>query len=215
MAAQAEHANEAPTPTMMVLVADLLKTRSSVLVLRWSGRSRLVSDAECYTFGYDVARLFTIIADVHAQCDIDPDDVFGTCLTCKRLTAPTKSKLNCMRSIITEASLYREQDKPFHMWSRRWNNMDLVDIQDWAGEEIKTITISQIFLDAPYEVRVRKFLPQDGDMIEDAYCHDGVMRKYQIPQYALADLEKTASMFENFIDRSIVRYISHGVQALG
>jgi hypothetical protein len=120
-----------------------------------------------------------------------------------------------MRSIITEASLYREQEKPFHMWSRRWKNMDLVDIQDWAGEEIKTITISQIFLDAPYKVRVRKFLPQDGDMIEDAYFHDGIMRKYQIPQYALADLEEAASMFESFIDRSIGGYIWGAVGGSG
>jgi hypothetical protein len=85
--------------------------------------------------------------------------------------------------------------------------MDLVDVNDWVSDEVKTITLSQILLDAPYQVRVREFKPQDGDMIEDAYMQNGQIKKYQITRYALADLEETAAMSHVWIDRNIGRYI--------
>jgi hypothetical protein len=86
--------------------------------------------------------------------------------------------------------------------------MELVNISDWASDEIKTITISQIFLDAPYDVKVRKFIPQEGDMIEDSWFQNGRMKKYAVPCYALFDLEETAAMLEGFIDRNISKYIT-------
>ena len=81
------------------------------------------------------------------------------------------------------------------MWTKRWKTMDLVDIDHWASDDIKTITISQIFLDAPYQVRVRELIPQDGDMLEDSYYKDRLVKKYQIPCCALANLEEIAKMF--------------------
>ncbi|KAK5702417.1 hypothetical protein LTR17_022344 [Elasticomyces elasticus] len=141
------------------------------------------------------------------RCKPNPDDPFGLCLTCASVSGPTMSRLNCLRYKITDAALYREQDAPFHMWSKRWKNMDLVDIADWASDEIKTITISQIFLDAPYKVRVKRFIPRDGDMLEDAWFQNGTMRKYQIPCYALCDMAETATMLEDFIDHNIGTYI--------
>ena len=196
--------------TTLGLAGDLLKMQHSVRLPHLHVRSELVSDAGYSTFGYDLPDK-SDAATNFAQCVIDPDDENGECLTCKRVTKPTKSTLNCLRYTVTDASLYREQDKPFHMWSRRWSNMDLVDIQDWADAEVKTVTISQIFLDAPYDVRVRKFIPQAGDMIEDAYCLNGKMRKYRIPQYALASLEETATMFQNFIEVNVGRYINGAI----
>lgn len=89
--------------------------------------------------------------------------------------------------------------------------MDLIDIQDWADEKAKTITISQIFLDAPYQVKVRKFIPQPGDMLKDVWCQNGVKKEYNIPCYALADLVETATMLEEFIDRNITTYINGAI----
>jgi hypothetical protein len=99
------------------------------------------------------------------------------------------------------------------MWSKRWKTMDLVDIDHWASDDIKTITISQIFLDAPYQVRVREFIPQDGDMLEDSYYKDGLVKKYQIPRYALANLEETAKMFSTWIDQNVGKYINGTVDS--
>ncbi|KAK1083527.1 hypothetical protein LTR48_006201 [Friedmanniomyces endolithicus] len=141
------------------------------------------------------------------RCKPNPDDPFGPCLTCAAISGPTLSGLDCLRYKITDAALYREQEAPFHMWSKRWKNMDLVDIADWASDEIKTITVSQIFLDAPYEVRVKRFIPREGDMVEDAWFQNGTMRKYEIPCYALCDMTEAANMLVDFIDRNVVNYI--------
>lgn len=112
-------------------------------------------------------------------------------------------QLPCLRWIITDASLHREQDRPFPLHSTRWPTMDLVDINTWASSEIRTITLSQIFLKAPYEVQVREFKPVDGDML----CSNGKGESYHMPRYAIANMHQTAAMLEAFIEQYIPAYI--------
>lgn len=85
--------------------------------------------------------------------------------------------------------------------------MELVDITDWASDETKTITVSQIFLDAPYEVKVKEFIPVQGDMLVEQWNSGGVVKSHKIPRYALADMEETARMLQKFIDKSVANYI--------
>ena len=70
--------------------------------------------------------------------------------------------------------------------------MDLVNITAWVSTNTKTIQLSQIFVDAPYQVEVKEFIPVDGDMLEDRWTSGGVTRSHPIPRYALANMEKTA-----------------------
>ncbi len=53
---------------------------------------------------------------------------------------------------------------PCQIFSRRWQSMNIVDIQGWASADIKTIYLSQIFLNASYPVQVREFIPTEGDL---------------------------------------------------
>src|SRR4051812_7988844 len=87
-----------------------------------------------------------------SQCEPDMDNIHGPCLVCRNASALVVSQLPCLRWIITDSSLYREQNMPYQMFSQRWKSMDLVDIQDWVSSETKTIVLSQIYLDAPYTV---------------------------------------------------------------
>jgi hypothetical protein len=48
-------------------------------------------------------------------------------------------------------------------------------------------------------------------MIEDGWFQNGRMKKYAVPLYALCDLEETAAMLEEFIDRNISTYITGAV----
>lgn len=66
--------------------------------------------------------------------------------------------------------------------------MELIDITKWASEETKTIVISQIFLDAPYQVRVKEFAPVRGDMLEEQWNSGSVVKSHKIPRYALDDM---------------------------
>lgn len=70
--------------------------------------------------------------------------------------------------------------------------MDLVNIEDWASTEDQIIEVSQVFLKAPYKLRVRQFIPQEGDMLEEIW-HDGyIQRRFPIPPYAIVDMEEAA-----------------------
>ncbi|KAL4919312.1 hypothetical protein BDW62DRAFT_216989 [Aspergillus aurantiobrunneus] len=144
------------------------------------------------------------------RCEPDNEDVQGDCLTCQRAhqsKAPSIRKLPCLRWIITDVSLYREQDMPCQLFSKRWQSMDLIDITDWASSETKTITLSQIHVDAPYEVQVRKFVPTEGDMLETAWLSGHYVKRHRMPQYALADMEGAAKVLKWLTSKYVGQYI--------
>ncbi|AEO71828.1 uncharacterized protein THITE_2031104, partial [Thermothielavioides terrestris NRRL 8126] len=141
------------------------------------------------------------------RCHPNLSDRQGPCLNCLALTVPVIRKLPCLRWIITDSSLYREQSKPYQLFSTRWQSMDLVDVDTWASSEVRRIRLSQIYLDAPYEVEVREFVPVEGDMLEEKWTSNGVTRSHRIPRYALADMEKSAAVLQAFIQDNIARYI--------
>ncbi|KAK5449838.1 hypothetical protein LTS15_008410 [Exophiala xenobiotica] len=142
-------------------------------------------------------------------CEPDPSDPTGECLPCKGRKGNVLCKsIPCLRMIITKASLYREQDRPYQLFSTRWQNMDIVDITTWRSREVKTIQISQIFLDAPYSVEVREFEPVDGDMLEEKWMSGSEVKIHSIPRYALANMGKTAEMLVQYINNNVARYIN-------
>lgn len=124
------------------------------------------------------------------------------------MTTKTLSGLPCCRYIVTDATLFREQEAPYQVYSKRWQTMDIVDISDWASDEIKTVDISQIYLDAPWTVQVREFVPVEGDLLEEQWTSQGVTRAHRIPRYGLADMNETAEMMQWWIDQNVYTYIA-------
>ncbi|KAF7553282.1 hypothetical protein G7046_g7146 [Stylonectria norvegica] len=96
------------------------------------------------------------------RCESNPDDPNGSCLTCQ---------------------------VPGYEWTRRWNNNISDPIQNWASTEIKVIRISEGLSNRWVEVRVRRFIPQDGDKLERTWDYKGKKKSVAIPPYALVDLE--------------------------
>lgn len=85
--------------------------------------------------------------------------------------------------------------------------MDLVDIVDWASDELRIIDLTQVIVNAPYSVVVRKFVPQDGDMLEEEWSKDGRAQKHAIPPYALANMQSTALMLEGWMTSQVWCYV--------
>lgn len=81
------------------------------------------------------------------------------------------------------------------------------DITEWASDEIKVINLTQTFLDAPFTLRVRKFVPKEGDMLSERWQDGDVERTHPIPPYAMVSLEETAEMYRGFIERNTYLYI--------
>lgn len=101
------------------------------------------------------------------------------------------------------------------MFSQRWKRMELVDIQNWANDEIYTIEISVMLLHAPYKAEVRKFVPEPGDMMAERWTKDGKTVDYLLPAYGFSNMENTASAIKQMIEREVANYICATVGTCG
>jgi hypothetical protein len=119
----------------------------------------------------------------------------------------------CFRYKVPDAHLYREQNAPLQMYSRRWQSMDMVDIQEWASKEMVTLQISNISIDAPFELRVRKFVPVEGDVTDRAWFDKTTnsMRVCRIPPYAIASMAQASEAYEKMIESNVANYVTHMV----
>jgi len=147
------------------------------------------------------------------QCNPDPEDPSGACLTCKGITGPTLCKMPCYRYIITDASLYREQRAPYQVYTQRWQSMDIVNIpdSDWASSEVRTIIVSPNHLDAPFQFHVREFIPVDGDMLEEQWMTSHGRESVPVPRYAVAEMHETANDMKEYIEGNMGNFIAETV----
>ena len=87
--------------------------------------------------------------------------------------------------------------------------MDLIDINEWASDATRSLEVTQTFLHAPYTLEVKQFIPIDGDMLQEIWTDgNGIVRKHDIPPYALHDMGKTAKSIQTFVDKNIATYIT-------
>ena len=91
--------------------------------------------------------------------------------------------------------------------------MDMIDVEQWASPEIKAIEITQDFCGTSYALRVRQFVPLEGDLLEEIWNDNGTKRTHQIPPYAIADMGAAAKTIQSFVDSSMYAYISETVKS--
>jgi hypothetical protein len=100
--------------------------------------------------------------------------------------------------------MYKPGPVPGYEWTRRWNNNISDPIQRWASSEIKIIRLSEGYSRQFIELRVRRFVPQDGDKLERTWDHNGSKRSVSIPPFALVDLEEGRKAYTKYIRDSMV-----------
>jgi hypothetical protein len=110
-----------------------------------------------------------------------------------------------------DASLYRDQETPFHLFTKRFKNMEVVDLTGWASPQIKTIEISQGF-GTSYKIEVRQFIPVEGDLVHELWSHNGVMKYHKTPEWAIADMAKTSEIMKKSAKEDIASYIQHLIE---
>ncbi|CAG9983848.1 unnamed protein product [Clonostachys byssicola] len=114
----------------------------------------------------------------------------------------------CVRNRIEESALYRNQDAPFGFFSQRWQSMEMIDISEWASDNVRTINMSVRYLNAPYELKVREFVPIRGDMLEEQWpTKNGQVVHYPLPAYGIATMEEAAVSIGKMIEREISNFI--------
>ena len=77
------------------------------------------------------------------------------------------------------------------------------NISNWASDEIRVIKVSEGYTSTPVELRVRRFIPQDGDKLERSWVVNGVKKSVAIPPYAIVDLDAAKKAYAQHIDRGI------------
>lgn len=82
------------------------------------------------------------------------------------------------------------------------------DFTDWASDEIYIISVSQIFLDARYDLKVRRFIPRDGDRLEKVWRENGQIRRFAVPPYAIANMEEAAESINVMVETSLHTYLN-------
>ncbi|EFY90888.1 hypothetical protein MAC_03004 [Metarhizium acridum CQMa 102] len=133
------------------------------------------------------------------RCEHNPDEPGGACLTCKKVSNTKAGRFPCLRYKITDIRLFKPGQVPGYEWTRRWNNNISDPIQKWASPDVKFIRISTSFSTKCIELKVRKFVPQEGDKLERTWDFEGRKRSVKIPPYALMDLDDGKSAYMSHI----------------
>lgn len=109
----------------------------------------------------------------------------------------------CLRYKITDVKLFKPGNVKGYEWTRRWVEGIPDDISQWASAETKRVKVTEGYTEQPVELRVRQFIPQEGDRLERSWVYDGTRKKVDIPPYAIVNLEEAKSTYTNYIKQGL------------
>ena len=85
--------------------------------------------------------------------------------------------------------------------------MEIQDITDWASASRKTIELSHGFGNAKYQLKLREFVPKEGDALYEAWSDGPVLKKHWIPPFAIENMSDTAKELQRYVDSSLVQCV--------
>ncbi|KAM0511361.1 hypothetical protein ACHAPE_009949 [Trichoderma viride] len=135
------------------------------------------------------------------RCEFDV--LGGCCLPCKKVENTKAARLPCVRYKITDMTLYKTGQVPGYEWTQRWTKGTSDPIQLWASSEIRTVEISVRYSTERLPLKVRRFVPQEGDKLERTWAYRGTKKSALIPPYALVDVEAGTSAYTTYIRESM------------
>ncbi|KXJ95489.1 hypothetical protein Micbo1qcDRAFT_26801 [Microdochium bolleyi] len=133
------------------------------------------------------------------RCEIDPDDKHGTCLTCQRVSSVKIWRLPCLRYKITDVRLFKPGPVKGYEWTRRWTEGVPGDISLWDSPDTKYVRVTEGYTNHSIVLRVRRFVPQDGDSLTRTWVANGQKREVKIPAYAIVDLDEAKNAYDDYI----------------
>jgi len=139
---------------------------------------------------------------------LDPE---GDCLVCKNLKGRIIYRLPCLRYKISDTKLLDKGPHPRFSWTQRWKSMEIVEIVDWASDEIRTITLTQDIGDSSYDIQVREFNPVLGDSLDRSWNSASKVHSHPCAPYAIHNMKETADVISKFVDANTETFISHYV----
>lgn len=145
------------------------------------------------------------MANLPHQCNLDPDDEKGPCISCKKIAANSRVyRLNCLRWKITDVKLFKPGQVKGHEWTNRWKDSVVDDISTWDAPESRVIRVTEGYTGRSVELKVRRFQPLEGDKIDRSWVSGGVKKSVKIPPYAIVDMESAKGAFDDYIRSGLV-----------
>jgi hypothetical protein len=127
--------------------------------------------------------------------------------------ANKSSRLPCIRRKITDVKLFKPGQVQGFEWTSRWKDSIVDNIANWASSEDKIIHVSEGYTSQFVKLRVRRFVPQDGDKLERSWVYNGERKSVRIPPYAIVDLEAAQAEYSDYIERGIAECFSSVIRS--
>jgi hypothetical protein len=140
------------------------------------------------------------------QCELDDNHESGICLTCQTTTV---SLVPCLRVQVVDSKLFAKGDNPRSSWSQRWTAWKIDEITMWKSAEVKTIMITQDVGGTSYSLRVREFIPLQGDALGRTWSTNGGQVHHLCANYAVENMDGTGPELARFVTNSIYASIEH------
>lgn len=139
------------------------------------------------------------------------DDPLGECLTCRRITGNTLKRTPCLRRKITETTFSPEKPEPAQYWSWRWKTWEIKDVENWASQEIRTITTTQDVGSATDTYHVRLVVPMEGDSMSRTWLSKstGTRLYHPVTPYAIVNMAEAAERIRQNCNDHISVMMSH------
>lgn len=144
------------------------------------------------------------------QCQVDTNDPSGDCVGCKTFSKTSKKTIHrmpCYRGKITDAVLFRAGGLEL---TKRWKGTEMKDVGDRVSpKDVRTVLFTLGICKEEVKIEVVQFRPQSGDVTARFWMdgEQGVRKKKDLAHYCLANIQKTASYFEDYIKRNAVEVI--------
>lgn len=95
--------------------------------------------------------------------------------------------------------LFKSGQVKGHEWTRRWREGVADDIAHWASAETKRVQVTEGYTTQPVELRVRQFVPQEGDSLKRTWVYEGQKKEVSIPPYAIVNLEEAKAAYDDYL----------------
>ncbi|KAK0636402.1 hypothetical protein B0T17DRAFT_482682 [Bombardia bombarda] len=129
----------------------------------------------------------------------NPEDPFMPCRSCMNVSKSSKKtihKMPCLRYKFTTMTIYRAGGLNL---TERFSHTQVMDVSDHADNVIRTIEMTQGLCRIPIKLEVRRFKPWKTDVCFRRWIDNGVAKRQDLPPFCLADIEKTAIEFKQYI----------------
>ncbi|KAK4065550.1 hypothetical protein Trihar35433_7670 [Trichoderma harzianum] len=144
------------------------------------------------------------------RCQVDTNDPSGDCVGCKTFSKTSKKTIHrmpCYRGKITDAVLFRAGGLEL---TKRWKGTEMKDVGDRVNpKDVRTVLFTLGICKEEVKIEVVQFRPQSGDVTARFWMdgEQGVRKKKDLAHYCLANIQKTASYFEDYIKRNAVEVV--------